>query len=124
MFNFEDANKFNKDAMDSMMKSYTVASKNFQAIATEVADFSKKSMEANVAHVEKLMSMKSIESAAELQTSFAKSAVEDLVAEVTKIGDMYSNLAKESYKPYEGTVAKAAAAVKATVEKAADAAAA
>ena len=124
MFNFEDANKFNKDAMDSMMKSYAVASKSFQAIATEVADFSKKSMEANVAHVEKLMSVKSIESAAELQASFAKSSVEDLVAEVTKIGDMYSNLAKESYKPYEGTVAKATAAVKATVEKAADAVAA
>ena len=124
MFNFEDTNKYNKEAMDSMLKSYAVATKSFQAIASEMTEYSKKAFEANVAHVEKLMAAKSVEAAVELQTTFAKSAVEGFVAEAGKISEMVTDLAKESYKPYENTVSKAAAVVKASVEKAQEAVAA
>lgn len=124
MFNFEDTSKYNKEAMDSMLKSYAVATKSFQAIASEMTDYSKRAFEANVAYVEKLMAAKSVEAAVELQTTFAKSAVEGFVAEAGKISEMVTELAKESYKPYENTVAKAAAVVKASVEKAQEAVAA
>lgn len=53
MMNFEEMNKYNKDAMQTMMKSYATAAKNLHSIADEVADFSKKSFAANMAHVEK-----------------------------------------------------------------------
>jgi hypothetical protein len=36
-----------------------------------------------------------------LQTDFAKSAYEDFVAEATKIGELYSSIAKEVFKPIE-----------------------
>jgi phasin family protein len=115
MFNFEDANKKSKEAMDTMMKSYSAMTKAFQAIATEAADYSKKSFENSIAHVEKLSSVKSVEAAFELQTGYVKSAYEGYVAEATKIGEMYADLAKDAYKPYEAPVAKATAAVKAAV---------
>ncbi|WEZ83596.1 phasin family protein [Rhizobium sp. 32-5/1] len=115
MFNFEDANKKSKEAMDTMMKSYSAMTKAFQAIATEAADYSKKSFEDSIAHVEKLSSVKSVEAALELQTGYVKSAYEGYVSEATKIGEMYADLAKGAYKPYEAPVAKATAAAKAAV---------
>jgi phasin family protein len=119
MFNFEDANKKNKETMDTMLKSYASMTKAFQAIATEAADYSKKAFEDSVAHLEKISSVKSVEAAFELQTSFVKSAYEGYVAEATKIGEMYADLAKDAYKPYEAPIAKATAAVKSATAAAA-----
>jgi phasin family protein len=123
MFKFEDANVYGKEAMDSVLKSYSTTAKGFQAIATETADYTKKSFEAGVSHFEKLATVKSVEAAIELQTTFAKSVIETYIAEMTKLGEMYSTLAKEAYKPVEATVQKTTATVKANVEKVAAAAA-
>lgn len=115
MFNFEDANKKNKENLDTLLKSYASLTKAFQAIATEAADYSKKAFEDSVSHIEKISTVKSVEAAFELQTSYVKSAYEGYVAEATKIGEMYADLAKDAYKPYEAPVAKATAAAKAAV---------
>lgn len=112
MFNFDDANKRSKEAMDVAVKSYSALTKGFQAIATEAADYSKKTFEEGVAHIEKLSSAKSLEAAFELQTNYLKSSYESFVGEATKIGEMYADLAKDAYKPYEAPVAKTAAQVK------------
>ncbi len=108
--NFEDIQKVSKDNMDMAMKSFGAVSKTFQAIATEVTDYSKKSFEDSTAAFEKLMGAKSLEKAIEVQTDYVKSAYEGFVSEATKLGDMYSDLAKETYKPLEGLMAKAKAA--------------
>jgi hypothetical protein len=41
-----------------------------------------------------------------VQTEYAKSAYETFVAESQKIGQLYADLAKQTYKPLEGLVAK------------------
>ncbi|PST24635.1 phasin family protein [Mesorhizobium plurifarium] len=112
MFNFDDANKKSKEALDVAVKSYSAMTRGFQAIATEAADYSKKSFEDGVAHLEKLTSAKSLEAAFELQTNYLKASYESFFNEATKIGEMYADLAKDAYKPYEAPVAKATAAVK------------
>ncbi|MBB4187955.1 phasin family protein [Sinorhizobium terangae] len=112
MFNFDDANKKSKEAIDVAVKSYSALTKGFQAIATEAADYSKKSFEDGMAHFEKLTNAKSVEAAFELQTNYLKASYEGFVAEATKIGEMYADLAKDAYKPYEVPVAKATAAAK------------
>lgn len=113
MFNFEDANKKSKETIDAALKNYASVTKGFQAIATEVADYSKKAFEDSVAHFEKLVTVKSVEAAYELQTNYVKAAYEGYVAEAQKLGEMYADLAKDAYKPYEAPVAKTTAAVKA-----------
>lgn len=118
MFKFEEANLFGKDAMDSVLKSYSVATKGLQAIAAEAADYSKKSYEAGLAHFEKLVAARSVETIFELQTNFAKTSIEGYIAELTKLSDMYQNVAKDAYQPVEATAQKSAAAVKANVDKA------
>ena len=105
--NFEGLQQAGKENVDLAMKSMSTVSKSAQAIATEIADYSKKSFEESSAALEKLFGVKSVEKAIELQTEYAKSAYEGFVAEATKIGEMYSAMAKESYKPFEIMMAKA-----------------
>ncbi len=105
--NFDDLQQVSKENVDLAMKSVGTVSKSAQAIATEIADYSKKSFEESTAALEKLFGVKSIEKAIEVQTAYAKGAYEGFVAEATKIGDMYTAMAKETYKPFESMMAKA-----------------
>jgi hypothetical protein len=104
--NFEDIQKIGKDNVDVAMKQFGTVSKGWQAIATEVADYSKKSFEDGSAALEKLFGAKSVEKAIEVQSDYVKTAYEGFVAEATKLGELYTDLAKESYKPLEGLLAK------------------
>jgi len=106
--NLEDVQKLSKDNMDATMKSLGALSKASQAIATEVADYSKKSFEDSTKVMEKMFGAKSLDKAIEIQTDFAKTAYEGFVAQATKIGELYADLAKESYKPFETYAVKTA----------------
>jgi hypothetical protein len=108
--NFDELHKFGSDGMDVVLKQFGAVSKGFQAIATEVADYSKESFEATAAAAEKLAGVKSLEKAIELQSDFVKTAYEGFVARSGKLGALYADLAKETYKPVEGYFAKAAPA--------------
>ena len=101
--NFEELQQASKENIDLAMKSVGNVSKSAQAIAVELADYSKKSFEDSTAMIEKLFGVTSLEKAIE----YAKAAYEGFVAETTKLGEMYSALAKETYKPFESLMAKA-----------------
>ena len=103
----EEMRKFGKDGMDMALSSLGAWTKGAQAIAVEVVDFSKKSAESSAAAWEKLLGAKSMEKALEVQTEFLKSSYEDFVAEATKLSELYADLAKEAYRPFEGAVARA-----------------
>ncbi len=105
----DQMNKFGKDSMDMAMTSFGAWTKNAQAIASEVVDYSKKSFEESATAWEKLMSAKSLEKAMEVQSEYLKSSYEDFVAQSTKLGELYVDLAKEAYKPFEGALAKTSA---------------
>jgi hypothetical protein len=107
MKNLDDMQKVGKDNMDATLKSFGAVSKSVQAIAVEVADYSKKSFEESTAAIEKLFGAKSIEKAIEVHSDYVKSTYEGFVAEATKLGELYTELAKESYKPFESYIAKA-----------------
>ncbi len=105
--NLEDLQQVGKENVDVAMKSMGALSKGAQAIAVEVADYQKKSFEDGTAALEKLFGVKSFEKAIEVQTEFAKVAYEGFVAKASKIGELYADLAKESYKPFETLMTKA-----------------
>ncbi len=105
--NLEELQKVSKDNVDVALKCCGVASKGIQAIAAKVADYQKKSFEEGTAAFEKLIGAKTIDKAIEVQSDYCKTAYEGFVAEATKIGELYADLAKETYKPFEGAIAKA-----------------
>jgi hypothetical protein len=104
--NFDELQKLGKDNMDAAMKSFGALSKGVQAIAVEVADYSKKSFEEGSAATEKLLGAKTLDKAIEIQTDYAKQAYEGFVAGATRIGEIYADLTKESYKPFETYLGK------------------
>jgi hypothetical protein len=105
----EDMQKFGQSNVDMAVTSFGVWTKGAQAIAAEMVDYSKKSAESSAAAWEKLMGVKSLEKALEVQSQYLRSSYEDFVAEATKLGELYVDLAKQAYKPFEATLAKASA---------------
>lgn len=105
--NFDEIQGYGKENVDVALKSFGAASKGAQAIATELADYSKKAFEDGAAAFEKLLGVRSVEKALEVQQNYFKDAYEGFVSKATRLGELYADLAKEAYKPYEGFVTKA-----------------
>jgi len=106
MIKVEDIQQYGKEHLDSVVASATSVQNGIQAIASAYGDYTKKSFEDTKSFVEKLSSVKSLDKALEVQTDFAKSAYENFMAESQKIAGLYTDLAKQTYKPLEGLVAK------------------
>src|ERR1700758_4982467 len=87
----EDFQKFGfgKEGMDMAMSSFGMWSKSAQAIAAEIVDYSKKSVEDSAAAWEKLLGAKTPEKAMEEESQYLKSSYEDFIAEATKLGELY-----------------------------------
>jgi hypothetical protein len=99
--NIQDFQKMSQTNMDAAMKMFGDWNKNWQAIAAEMSDYSKRAFEDGTSTFEKLIAAKSLEQAFEIQSSYAKRAYDDYMHQMTKLGGMYSSLAKEAYKPVE-----------------------
>ena len=99
MVKVEDIQQYGKEHIETLQSG-------FQAIATAYGDYTKKSFEDTKSFVEKLSGVKSMDKAIEMQTEYAKSAYETFVAESQKIAGLYTDLAKQSFKPLEGMAAK------------------
>jgi phasin family protein len=106
MVKVEDFQQYGKEHLETVVASANTLQTGFQAIASAYGDYTKKSFEDTKSFVEKLSGVKSLDKAIEAQTEFAKSAYETFVAESQKIAGLYSDLAKQTFKPLEGMVAK------------------
>ncbi|MGE0767550.1 MAG: phasin family protein [Hyphomicrobiaceae bacterium] len=98
---FEDMQKMNQTGIDTAMKLMGEWGKGWQAIAAEMTDYTKRSFEDGTQTMEKLMTAKSMEQAFEIQSTYAKRAYDDYMHQMTKLGTMYSDLAKDAYRPME-----------------------
>jgi hypothetical protein len=97
----EDMQKFGKDSVETALTSWSVWTRNAQAIAVEIADYSQKSLAGSAAAWEKLMEAKSLERAVEVQGQYLKSSYEDFVAQTTKVGGLCADLARDACKPFQ-----------------------
>jgi hypothetical protein len=106
MIKAEELQQYGKEQFENAVASASTFQRGFQAIATTVGDYTKKSFEDGNALVEKLAGVKSLDKAIEAQTEYAKSAHEYFVAESQKVAGLYADLAKQAFKPFEGLVEK------------------
>jgi hypothetical protein len=104
----EEFQRASKDGFDVSVRSLGEVSKGFQAIAATVVDYSKKSFEDGTRAFEQLMGAKSFEQVWEIQSQYAKKAFDAYVAQASKVGEMYVNLARSAYQPVEQAAAKTA----------------
>ena len=109
--NFEEIQKLGKDQVEQFSSSAASVARGFQAIATETTDYSKRSLESTSSHMEKLLGVRSLDSAIQLQTEFAKATTEGFLAQANKIGEIYRDMAKEAFRPIEAAMNKGQQAV-------------
>lgn len=104
---FEDFQKFSKQQLDAVSAATATVAKGLQEIAAKSSEYSKKTFAQNSAVVEKLLGAKSVETAIQIQTEYARSAYEGFVAQASKINEIYVKLASEAFKPVETVFAAA-----------------
>src|SRR5205814_9802937 len=107
---FGEANVHSKKNLEAVVASVTAATKGAEALGAQAMAFSKKSIEDQVTAAKSLAAAKSVQEVVELQTAFAKTALETYMAEFAKMSDTVSASVKESMKPINERVT-------ATVEK-------
>lgn len=104
---YEDFSSYGRDFAESSAQSLASLSSRAQAIATEATEYTRKSVEAGGEFVEALFSARSIEDAIDIQTNHFRRSYEAFVAETGRIGELYADLAKDAYKPFESLVVAA-----------------
>jgi hypothetical protein len=101
MKGFEDLQKLGQQNIDLTMKSMGEWTKGWQSIAAEMTDYTKRSFEDGTQTFEKLAGARSFEQAFEIQSDYARRAYEDYMAQMSKIGNIYAEMAREAFKPVE-----------------------
>jgi phasin family protein len=99
-----EANGYSKKNMEALVASVTAATKGAEALGAQAMAFSKSSLETQVAAAKSLAGAKSLQEVIELQTSFAKSALEAYVSELSRMSETVSTSVKESVEPLNARV--------------------
>ena len=88
-----------KQNLEALTASATAAQKGAEALSAQVVSYSKTSWENGVAAAKSMTQARSIQELLELQTTWAKSATEAYLAEVTRATDVMTASVKNSFKP-------------------------
>lgn len=102
----EDMRKVGNNSMDAATSAAGAWSKAAQTIAVEFVDYTKKSAESSATAWEKLLNAKNLEGAIKVQTEYLRASYEDFVAQAARFGQLYADLARDAYRPFEGTLTK------------------
>jgi phasin family protein len=96
---FSDINAHSKKNFEAMVASVTAATKGAETVGAAAVAFSKKAVEDQVAAAKTIAGAKSVQEVIELQTGFAKSAIETYIAEMNKMAETVASSVKESAAP-------------------------
>jgi hypothetical protein len=102
----DDTQKTINENVDATTRSFEGATKATQAIAAEVADYTRRSFEHGAKTMEKLLGARSLDKAVEVQTEYGRTAYEDYVSYATKLSQLYTDLTKEAFQSYQDFAAK------------------
>ena len=94
-----DANAHSKKNLEAVVASVTAATKGAEALGAQAMAFSKTAFENQVTAAKSLAGAKSVQEVVELQTAFAKGALEAYMAEVGKWSETVSASMKDAMKP-------------------------
>ena len=94
-----ELNAQGKQNLEAIVASAAAAQKGVETLSAQSVAFTKKSWEDGVAAAKSMSQARSIQELLELQTTWAKSATEAYLAEVTKATDVLTASVKNSFKP-------------------------
>lgn len=94
-----ELNAEGKKNLEALVASATAAQKGAETLSAASLAYGKKSWEDGVAAAQSLTAARSVQELVELQTSWAKSAAETYLAEMTRMTDVFTASVKDSFKP-------------------------
>lgn len=94
-----EVNAQGKRNMEAVTASVTAAAKGAEALGAQVVAYSKKAFEDQVAQAKALASARSVQEVVELQTAYAKVAMEGYIAEMNRASETVSAAVKDSLRP-------------------------
>ncbi len=94
-----EINSHGKRNLEAVVESVTAATRGAETLGAQALAYSKKSWEDSTAAAQALGSAKSVQEVVEIQTNWAKSALESYMTEVSKWSDTVSASVKDSFKP-------------------------
>lgn len=95
----EAAAAFGQGNIEAIVASSTIATKALEMMTSEVAAYSKKSYEDGMAAAKELSSCRNVAELVEKQTAFQRKSLESLIAEASKLNELYAAAAKEAFEP-------------------------
>ena len=109
----EDFVAFGQANLEAFVKSGQIWSAGMQDLTKLIASSAKASFDESVSTFKAISSAKSVKEAMELQSSFAKSALEKMMAESNKLTDASIKLTEETLAPITARVGVAVETFKA-----------
>lgn len=102
--NYDQFLGYGKDTVEAYMKAANAAGKGVETLHSEMYSYSKQSVEDSISATKALLGSKSAHEAFELQSDFAKSAFDTYVSQVTKLSEIMSATAKQTFEPIQGRI--------------------
>ena len=102
-----ELNAHSKTNLEAVIASVTAQAKGAEALGAQAMAYSKKAVEDHVAAAKSLSGAKSVQEVIELQTTYAKSALDAYISEVSKMSDIVSTSVKDAVKPLNERVTAA-----------------
>ena len=94
-----EVNAHSKKNLEAVVASVTAATKGAEALGAQAMAYSKKAVEDQVAAAKNLAGAKSVQEVVELQTSYAKFAMESYIAEMNRASETVAASVKETFAP-------------------------
>ena len=91
---------------EAASRSFSEANKGFQALASEMAEYSKATFDDAIRTCEQLIGIRSFEQAMQIQSDYAKRVYDKHMAELSKLGQMCVGMVRDASKPMEDTLRK------------------
>lgn len=102
-----ELNAQSKQNLEAMVASTTAATKGAETLGAQAIAYSKKSVEDGMAAARALGAARSVQEVVELQTSYAKTALEAYLAELNKASETVAASVKETLTPLNARVTAA-----------------
>jgi hypothetical protein len=101
----DDLTKKTKQQMEQAAATAALLTRGMQTMALETAEYSRGMMENATHFMEKLSQAKTLADAMQLQTDYARKQFDGLVAQATKLSDLYKDIATQAAEPFEKAIA-------------------
>ncbi|HYE49246.1 MAG TPA: phasin family protein [Azospirillaceae bacterium] len=101
---YDELTSFNKETVDAVIASSQILAKGFETVSKTWVAFAQSSMEQSVSAAKALLTVKTLREAVDLQSEFARTSFDTLVAEATKVSELSVKVANEAIEPISARV--------------------